>query len=209
MSSKAKELDFRQRVVVLGGAGVGKTSILSRYLYNKFTDDYAPTVEEFYTKKLLLNDRVVLLDIVDTSGVREFPAMRALSLAKADAFVLVYRLDEERSFEELRATREEIEKARGEDADIPTIVVGNMSDLGRRCIDQTTMECLVNMDWNHAYVETSAKDDVNIDKIVDELILRCQIPGVSTPSSKRRLTPAGNASPKRKSTKKKKACIIL
>jgi small GTP-binding protein len=199
---KVKEQVARHHVVVLGGAGVGKSKILARYVHNKFTDKYVPTAEEFHSKKLMLNDRVIMMDIVDTSGINAFPAMRDLALSKATAFVLVYRLDEESSFEALRAIREEIKKARG-GADIPTIVVGNMSDRDRQCKDKATMECLVNMDWNHAYVETSAKENINIDTIFEQLMLRCQIPGVSANS------PAANASPKQNSTKKKKACVIL
>lgn len=44
----------RNRLVVLGDAGVGKSAICKRFLYNSFCSKYKTTVEDLYTKEFSL-----------------------------------------------------------------------------------------------------------------------------------------------------------
>ena len=67
------------RLVVLGTARVGKTAIVSRFLFNQYDDQYTPTIEDFHRKMYRIRGEVYRLDILDTSGVHPFPAMRRLS----------------------------------------------------------------------------------------------------------------------------------
>ncbi len=69
-----------QRLVLLGSAKVGKTSIVSRFLHDKFEDQYTPTIEDFHRKIYRIRGEAYRLDIIDTSGNNPFPAMRRLSL---------------------------------------------------------------------------------------------------------------------------------
>jgi len=41
----------RIRLVILGGAGVGKSCIVKRFLFNTFTDKYRSTVEDLYNRE--------------------------------------------------------------------------------------------------------------------------------------------------------------
>lgn len=68
------------------------------------------------------------LDILDTSGEHEFPAMRALSMQSADAFILVYDITDGNSFSEVRALRDQIHEIK-ESTAVPIVVVGNKVDL--------------------------------------------------------------------------------
>ncbi|XP_063827887.1 uncharacterized protein LOC135077282 [Ostrinia nubilalis] len=67
------------RLVMLGSARVGKTSLVSRFLGNKFEDSYTPTIEDFHRKLYRIRGEVYQLDLLDTSGNHPFPAMRRLS----------------------------------------------------------------------------------------------------------------------------------
>jgi hypothetical protein len=69
-----------RRLVVLGSPGVGKTAIVSRFLYNSYDDKYTPTIEDFHRKIYRIKGEAYRLDILDTSGLQPFPAMRRLSL---------------------------------------------------------------------------------------------------------------------------------
>jgi len=196
----------KRRVVVLGAAGVGKSSILSRLLYNKFLPEHIPTVEDFHQADLRLRGRTLQLDIVDMTGHYSFPAMTELAIACADAFVLVFNVSDEESFRHVSSMRDLIFEVKDNATDIPIVVVGNMIDIDqRRSVDKTATECLVTMDWNHPYVETSAKTNHNIRKVFDELLVRSNIPGVSTSSSRRKYM---NRSQKRLLEDTKDKCSI-
>eukprot|EP00058_Branchiostoma_floridae_P019560 XP_002605050.1 hypothetical protein BRAFLDRAFT_85196 [Branchiostoma floridae] len=144
----AEPQQYTQRLVVLGAAGVGKSAIVAQFLFETFTEKYKKTVEELYcteydvyeTKTVLrilmtsdtvscfTNDVIkVRLDILDTSGSFEFPAMRKLSITNANAYLLVYAIDNPQSFEEIKSIRQEIIDIRGEVgiAKLPVVVVGN------------------------------------------------------------------------------------
>lgn len=68
------------------------------------------------------------LDILDTSGAYEFPAMRALSISSADAFILVYDVTDSSTFEEARTLRDQIHETKCS-SNVPIVVVGNKIDL--------------------------------------------------------------------------------
>lgn len=75
-----------------------------------------------------MNGVRLTLDILDTSGEHEFPAMRALSMQSADAFILVYDITDVNSFSEVRALRDQIHEIK-ESTAVPIVVVGNKVDL--------------------------------------------------------------------------------
>lgn len=118
----------RHKIVVLGAAKVGKSSLISQFLYTTFSTKYKRTVEEMHQGEFNVAGVQLTLDILDTSGAYEFPAMRALSISSADAFVLVYDVNDASTFEEVRALRDQIHETKGSTA-VPIVVVGNKIDL--------------------------------------------------------------------------------
>lgn len=67
----------RIRLVTLGGPKVGKSAILKRFLFNTFQEKYKPTVEDLYSKEYDVGTITLKVDILDTSGTLQFPAMRS------------------------------------------------------------------------------------------------------------------------------------
>uniref|UniRef100_A0A1A9Z182 Uncharacterized protein n=1 Tax=Glossina pallidipes TaxID=7398 RepID=A0A1A9Z182_GLOPL len=93
----------------MGAARVGKTCIISQFLYDKFNVRYKKTVEELHRGEYDLPDGSALtLDILDTSGAFEFPAMRTLSIATGVAFILVYAIDDIESWHEVERLRNQV-----------------------------------------------------------------------------------------------------
>ncbi|CAB3363875.1 Hypothetical predicted protein [Cloeon dipterum] len=167
--SAAKDIvtKHRHKIVVMGPTKSGKTSLISQFLYGSFPDRYKRTVEEMHHGEFDVAGVRLTLDILDTSGAQEFPAMRALSISSADAFILVYALDEsEESFEEVRQLRDLILSTKGVSA-VPIVVIGNKLDLvedKESQVERETVESIVTLDWEHGYVQASAKDNKNVAK---------------------------------------------
>lgn len=118
----------RHKIVVMGAAKVGKSSLICQFLYGTFSPKYKRTVEEMHHGDFSVGGVTLTLDILDTSGAYEFPAMRALSMSSADAFILVYDVNDASTFEEVRALRDQIHETKGGTA-VPIVIVGNKVDL--------------------------------------------------------------------------------
>lgn len=117
-------------VAVFGDAGVGKTSLINRLVGVNFNPEHLPTVEDFHVKHLAFKNKTCELQIIDTSGTYEFPAMRRVDMEKADAVVLVYSMDHPESFVKLERYMEEIHECNAAtDSEKPVVVISNKSDL--------------------------------------------------------------------------------
>ncbi|KAK9877828.1 hypothetical protein WA026_020061 [Henosepilachna vigintioctopunctata] len=119
---------FRHKIVVMGAAKVGKSSIITQFLYGTFSAKYKPTIEEMHHSDFNVNGVHLTLDILDTAGSFEFPAMRTLSISSGDAFVLVYDVTDNSTFEEARTLRDQIHEVKCS-TNVPIVIVGNKIDL--------------------------------------------------------------------------------
>jgi len=106
--SQSSVIKEKHRVVFMGSAFVGKTQIVSQFLYDKFSGRYRQTIEELHRGEYELDNSSLTLDILDTSGAYSFPAMRELSINTSNAFILVYSIDSEESWKEVSRLRDKV-----------------------------------------------------------------------------------------------------
>ncbi|XP_068251096.1 ras-related protein rapA isoform X2 [Palaemon carinicauda] len=175
----------RYRIVVMGAAKVGKTAIINQFLYDSFTPKYTRTVEEMHHGEYEVSGMSLTLDILDTSGSYEFPAMRELSINTADAFILVYAINDAESFDEVRNLREVILNTKKKM--VPIVVVGNKNDLeDQRAVPTEAAETIVLLNWENGFLEASAKDNLHVLHIFKELLNQAKIRYALSPAVKRR-----------------------
>ncbi|KAG8194831.1 hypothetical protein JTE90_017269 [Oedothorax gibbosus] len=162
------------KFVVLGAGGVGKTSLVVRFLDNIFNTAYKPTVEDCYQHNIQLPDGIShTVEILDTAGSHHFPAMRELSIRSGRGFLLVYSVDSLQSFREAAQLFQLIHDIRG--PQVPVVIVGNKCDLEtHRQVSLSTAEQAVS-EWSKglgdlAFMEASAKLDTNVRRVFVELL---------------------------------------
>ncbi|XP_017009560.2 GTP-binding protein Rhes [Drosophila takahashii] len=188
------------RLVMLGSSRAGKSSIVARFLGNRFEEAYTPTIEEFHRKLYRIRNEVFQLDILDTSGYHPFPAMRRLSFLTGDLFILVFSMDSRESFEEVVRLRENILETKWAALNpgsgfkkkslpkIPMILAGNKCDRDFKTVQvDEVMGYIAGQDNCCTFVECSARQNYKIDDLFHSLFTVSNLPLEMTPNHHRRL----------------------
>ncbi|XP_077200608.1 GTP-binding protein Di-Ras2 [Paroedura picta] len=158
------------RVVVFGAGGVGKSSLVLRFVKGTFRDSYIPTIEDTYRQVISCDKSICTLQITDTTGSHQFPAMQRLSISKGHAFILVYSVTSRQSLEELKPIYEEICQIKVDIDSIPIMLVGNKNDEDHNREVQTSAGEAMAKKWKCAFMETSAKTNYNVKELFQELL---------------------------------------
>ena len=67
------ECDYIYKYVVIGEAGVGKTSLVRQYVYNDYGDNYNTTIGvDFSCKSVFVENKMIRIQIWDTAGQEAF-----------------------------------------------------------------------------------------------------------------------------------------
>ncbi|XP_012556957.2 GTP-binding protein Di-Ras2 [Hydra vulgaris] len=167
---KEETLVEKLRIAAFGYGGVGKTSLIKRFLYDEFRDEYCETIEDDYRQVLEYNDITCDVTILDTAGNHQFPAMRKLAIESCHGFILVYSVDSQKSFEEVKRLYNiiiDIKKT----PNVPIILVANKSDTHAREVPNDEAYILINAMGNKCeFIEASAKFNLNTKLVFYDLI---------------------------------------
>jgi GTPase KRas protein len=157
------------KLIVVGGGGVGKSCLTVRFVENKWSEEYDPTIEDSYMKKCIIDSEEVLLSVLDTAGQDDYTAMREHYMRPGEGFLLVYSITDRASFEELEVFYEQILRVKDKDF-FPMIVVGTKCDLeyDRQVNSSEGRALAARLRGRH--IETSAKTRVNVDAAFIDLV---------------------------------------
>eukprot|EP00096_Caligus_rogercresseyi_P012785 TRINITY_DN546_c0_g1_i1.p1 TRINITY_DN546_c0_g1~~TRINITY_DN546_c0_g1_i1.p1 ORF type:complete len:207 (+),score=92.47 TRINITY_DN546_c0_g1_i1:172-792(+) len=173
-NSSSSSSSSLHKVIMVGSGGVGKSALTLQFMYDEFVEDYEPTKADSYRKKVVLDGEDVQIDILDTAGQEDYAAIRDNYFRSGEGFLCVFSITEDDSFMATTEFREQILRVKGDDPVPPFILVGNKCDLSeKRQVSVATAKERANA-WNVPYVETSAKDRVNVDKVFFDLMRKIQ-----------------------------------
>lgn len=193
-----------RKVVIVGAGGVGKSCVTVRFVQNKFIRKYDPTIEDFYRKQIEVDSEIETLDILDTAGQEEFSALRDSYMKTGNGFILVYAVNSVSSFEDCRNFRSQILRIKEIDAassssKLALVLVGNKCDVDQSEREVTTAEGQRLADeFGCAFMETSAKDNINIHEVFLTIIKKIRV-----------LDSTNGEGGKAKRERKSKKCIIF
>ena len=98
--------------IELSAGGVGKSALTIQLIQNHFVDEYDPTIEDSYRKQVVIDGETCLLDILDTAGQEEYSAMRDQYMRTGEGFLLVFAVNNAKSFEDISQYREQIKRVK-------------------------------------------------------------------------------------------------
>eukprot|EP00055_Hartaetosiga_balthica_P017485 m.117717 g.117717 ORF g.117717 m.117717 type:complete len:180 (+) comp9330_c2_seq1:152-691(+) len=160
-----------KKIVLTGSGGVGKSCLVLRYLYDRFVEEYDPTIEESYTAKVDVDGKMVPIELVDTAGQEEFQSFRDATMDFGEAFIVVFAITDKETFIEAQALLERVERHFVDQETQPILLVGNKSDLeDRRKVSKEEAELYCSKK-GITYIETSAKNNTSV-KEVFQFVLR-------------------------------------
>ncbi|XP_028325639.1 ras-related protein Rab-9A-like [Gouania willdenowi] len=163
------------KVILLGDGGVGKSSLMNRYVTNKFDSHLFHTIGvEFLNKELEVDGRQVTLQIWDTAGQERFRSLRTPFYRGSDCCLLTFSVDDGQSFHNLANWKKEFTYyADVKDPDsFPFVVLGNKLDVPERQVSGEDARQWCRENGGHPYFETSAKDATNVASAFEEAVRR-------------------------------------
>jgi small GTP-binding protein len=152
------------KICFVGNSNVGKTSIIRRFINNKFDEEkIASTISvNFENKKLKIDPYTELnMQIWDTAGQERFRSLTASYLRESNGIFIVFDLSDKKSFDDLISWFEEINKAEINKKNCVKIVIGNKLDSKDKEVDNDTAKKLAEEN-GMKYLPVSAKDGINI-----------------------------------------------
>ncbi|KAI1309662.1 ras-domain-containing protein [Xylaria venustula] len=155
-------------VVVMGAGGVGKSCLTAQFVHNEWIESYDPTIEDSYRTQMTVDQRQVVLEIMDTAGTDQFVAMRDLYMKTGQGFLLVFSITSESSLSEIAGLRDEIIRIKDDD-NVPIVICGNKSDLEEHRTVQRARGFEVSRRWGAPYYETSARTKTNVEEAFIDL----------------------------------------
>ncbi|ESO84644.1 hypothetical protein LOTGIDRAFT_151005 [Lottia gigantea] len=167
------------KLAVLGAPGVGKTSIIRQFVCSQYSDEYLSTdKKQVFCPSVIINEHLYELKIIDCPYIPYFPVnslyewtdFRGYGLRNATAYLLVYDITSEDSFQYIKNLRDQILESR-DMHDVPIFVVGNKHDQSEeRGMPRREVINLVKKQWKCGYIECSAKFNWHIILLFKELM---------------------------------------
>jgi small GTP-binding protein len=159
---------YRIKVIIIGEAGVGKTSLVKKFVSDRFTSDYRVSIgANLFVKELILNsDTDVSIQIWDIAGQEKWVKMRHLYYRGAHGALIVGDLTRGNTFEQLKEFwNPDLIKFCG---DIPKILVVNKVDL-ESIVSNSDIEKLAQIINVKATIFTSAKNGQNVEEAFHQI----------------------------------------
>ncbi|CAF0996274.1 unnamed protein product [Rotaria magnacalcarata] len=168
------------KLVFLGEQSVGKTSLITRFMYDSFDNTYQATIGiDFLSKTMYLEDRTVRLQLWDTAGQERFRSLIPSYIRDSTVAVVVYDITNSNSFQQTSRWIEEVRAERG--SDVIIMLVGNKTDLADKRQVSTADGEQKAKDFNVMFIETSAKAGYNVKQLFRRVA--AALPGMDIPET--------------------------
>ena len=159
---------FKYKVVFLGDQSVGKTSIIHRFIYDSFEDNYQATIGiDFMSHKMYIEDKVIILNLWDTAGQERFKSLIPSYIKDAAVAIVIFDITSRQSFQSVEKWIEDAWNLREDD--VLLVLAGNKTDrVDQRQVSTQEAESYAESK-GLMYFEVSAKEGINITEMFNEV----------------------------------------
>ncbi|MBA7626123.1 hypothetical protein ES703_33565 [subsurface metagenome] len=171
--SKPHSHEYVYKLSLIGDGGVGKTSMVQRYVHGIFKADYKATIGTYISKrecKFKELDTSVRFMIWDLAGQSQFERLWPDYLTDSRAGIIVFDITNQESFDHVKKWYDIIKRVAL--PNIVLILVGNKVDLNTSRIISTEQALELAKELGIYYMETSAKTNENIDDVFEWIALQ-------------------------------------
>ena len=171
MSKKKDKEEIVFNIITIGDSNVGKTSIIRRYIYNVFEPQNISTIGVAFSFKeiTLENGKTIKLRLVDTAGQEKFKSVAKSYYKNSDGVLFVFDINNVESFENISEWIQCFEDNHTGKDNIPRFLIGNKSDLEHKVTEEEINKFLEKHNNKYKFVSTSALDNINIDKVFQDI----------------------------------------
>lgn len=162
-TGSAKNYDSIMKILLVGDSGVGKSCLLVRFVEDRFNPSFITTIGiDFKIKTVDINGKKIKLQLWDTAGQERFRTITTAYYRGAMGIIIVYDVTDERTFTNVRQWYKTVTEHSNDDAQI--MLVGNKSDMENRVVTYEQGDELAK-ELHVQFIESSAKDDTNVNEI--------------------------------------------
>ena len=169
-STDSKEENLEFKVIMIGPAFSGKTSLVKRYVTQNFIDTYNVTVGlDFQSKTIQIGKKTVKLNIWDTAGTEMFQSLSRSYFRKCFAAIVVFDITEKKSFESLDTWINFYRENKERCLDDMLYLVGNKIDVNNQAVSDEEANNYLKTNNLKKYFKTSAKSGDNVEKLFESI----------------------------------------
>jgi len=155
---------YKYKILIAGNSGVGKTTLVHRYLKGKFREDFKRTlgVNILIKKGITIKEKEIKLSIWDLGGEERFRQMLRGYSKNTDGVLFLFDLADINTLNEIG---EWVSLIRKDSPNVKILLVGAKSDISVRTEGDLKMIEIMKSHYNlFDYIETSSKLGKNVDK---------------------------------------------
>lgn len=157
----SNKYDYLFKLVVIGDTNIGKSCLLSRFIDNYYSTSFISTIGvDFKVKTIKIDNKLIKIQIWDTAGQCRFRTITNSYYRGSHGIFIVYDISNRQSFNNIEIWIRDVNKFVSDNT--IKMLIGTKSDLNnQRKVSKEEAQLLADK-LNMNYIETSAKDNINI-----------------------------------------------
>lgn len=148
-------------IAVLGSSESKKSALLLRFVKDDYDPEYIPTIEDYLSKKIAIDKKEYAMKIIDTAGQSEMKGITEIYMKEAQAFIIVYSVMNQLSFNEVDEFRGQVLNISNENRD-KIVLVGTECEKENHNISKEQGKKKAAEWGNVPFFETSVKKNINV-----------------------------------------------